>query len=164
MAAALAATACVEVLASPSVVPSGSDRATCSVPRLPPPPTRFSTTSCWPSRSPSFWATSRATMSELLPAVNGTTKRIGRSGQRLVCACAMLAPSSATTTAVVPRKRGPSDSGPRALYSPRSCDPLGLAQALDQRRAQQERARSLGVLGSAAQLVVILAPHRRILL
>src|SRR5258705_63843 len=28
----------------------------------PPPPTRFSTTSCWPSRSPSFCPTSRATV------------------------------------------------------------------------------------------------------
>jgi hypothetical protein len=38
----------------------------------------------WPKRSASFCATSRATMSELLPAVNGTMNRIGRSGQPLV--------------------------------------------------------------------------------
>src|SRR5260370_281747 len=43
---------------------------------LPPPPTRFSTTSCWPRRSPSFCATRRATGSELLPAVNATMTRI----------------------------------------------------------------------------------------
>jgi hypothetical protein len=61
---------------------------------LPPPPTRFSTTSGWPKRSASFCATNRATMSELLPAVNGTMSRIGRSGQRASADCAWASAES----------------------------------------------------------------------
>src|SRR5262249_56885848 len=45
----------------------------------------------------------------------------------------------------------------------RSRDPLGLAQALDQRRAQEEGGAELGVLRGAAQLVVVLAAHGRVL-
>ena len=44
------------------------------------PPTRFSTTTCWPSRSPILLATMRAMVSELEPAENGTISLIGRSG------------------------------------------------------------------------------------
>ena len=35
---------------------------------------------------------------------------------------------------------------------------------VDQRRAQQEGARQLGVLRGAAQIIVVFRPHRRILL
>src|SRR5713226_864371 len=145
---------------------------------LPPPPTRFSTTSCWPRRSPSFCPTRRATVSELLPAVNGTIKRIGRSGQRvsLVCACAALAASSPANNAEATRATtmSPEANPPATIRQPwcqsypllssaGSRNLLGLAQALDQRRPQQERARELRVLRRTAQLVVILPAHRRVL-
>src|SRR5262245_22630778 len=139
---------------------------------LPPPPTRFSTTSGWPKFSASFCATSRATVSELLPAVNGTMKRIGRCGQRASAgwACAAAAERSDTriarATRVIDRSRrsiSRRSSNPHA--QPRcSRDALGLALALDQRAAQQEGARQLGIFRRAAQLVVVFLAHRRILL
>src|SRR5215471_11003869 len=133
---------------------------------LPPPPTRFSTTSCWPSRSASFCATSRATVSELLPAVNGTMKRIGRSGQRASADCAWtaLGDNNPTRNASIRRVMGigssesicgRNPSNPRAS----SCDLLGFAQALDQGAAQQEGARERGVVRRTAQLVVVLLAH-----
>src|SRR5262245_16684950 len=175
MAARLAATACVLVLASPSVWPSASARATSAVPRLPPPPTRFSTTSCWPRRSPTFCATRRATMSELLPAVNGTMKRIGRSGQRASADCASAAPaemipaSEAKTRRTAKRfmdrtPRGDCLRGNTSNLRASSCDLLGFAQALDQGAAQQKGARTRGILRRAAQLVVVLLAHGRVLL
>ncbi len=53
----------VELVASSSVVPSGSARATASAPILPAAPPRLSTTTVWPSRSASALATSRAVTS-----------------------------------------------------------------------------------------------------
>src|SRR5919197_6119029 len=43
-----------------------------------------------------------------------------------------------------------------------SCNALGFAQALDQRRAQEKRARKLGVFRGPAQFVVVVLAHRRI--
>src|SRR5499433_3841391 len=139
---------------------------------LPPPPTRFSTTSGWPKRSASFCATRRATVSELLPAVNGTMNRIGRSGQRAsaVCAWATSAESrlvsNARTTRVmagVP-PRTPAYSPPAPFARLQSCNSLGFAQALDQGAAQQERARKLGVFRGPAQLIVVALADRGVLL
>ena len=48
---------------------------------MPPPPTRFSTTICWPSASDSRAATRRPVTSMLPPAAKGTRSLIGRSGQ-----------------------------------------------------------------------------------
>jgi hypothetical protein len=59
------------------------------------PPTRFSTTTCWPSRSPILIATMRAMVSELEPAENGTIILIGRSGHS---ARAGLPPMKAVAT------------------------------------------------------------------
>ncbi len=79
----------------------------------------------------------RATVSELLPGVNGTMKRIGRSGQRasLVCACAALAQSNAAS--IVDAKRVM--AGYPASLVPNVCgrllrsrNLLGLAQAFNQ--------------------------------
>src|SRR5258708_7358722 len=134
---------------------------------LPPPPTRFSTTRGWPKRSPSFCATSRATISELLPAVNGTINRIGRSGQRASlaadCPCATCAENTPARSARVTRIMGPAPligseypSSPDAhviCLSDRSRDALGFAEALDQGAAQQKSARELGVFGGPAQFV-----------
>src|SRR5262245_59961879 len=166
MAARLAATACVLVLASPSVCPSASARATSAVPRLPPPPTRFSTTTCWPRPSPSFRATRPDAVSELLPAGNGTRKRIGRSGQRASAGCAWAAlvdkipaPDESYGSASSESICGRHPSNLRAS----SCDPLGFAQALDPGGAQQKGARERGVLRGAAQLVVVLLAHGRVL-
>ena len=51
---------------------------------MPPPPTRFSTTICWPSVWDSRAAIRRPVTSMLPPAAKGTSSLIGRSGQ--VCA------------------------------------------------------------------------------
>src|SRR5262249_12177596 len=120
---------------------------------LPPPPTRFSTTSGWPKRSASFCATSRATVSELLPAVNGTMNRIGRSGQRASADCAwatsaasrLVSNASATRVmaGVPPRTMGADLLAAAPFARLQSCNPLGFAQALDQGAAQQEGAREL---------------------
>ena len=48
---------------------------------MPPPPTRFSTTICWPSTSDSRAAIRRPVTSMLPPAAKGTSSLIGRSGQ-----------------------------------------------------------------------------------
>src|SRR5712691_2707816 len=63
-----------------SVWPSDGDFATSSPARLPLPPTRFSTTTAWPSASPSLGAIRRATMSGPPPGGIGTSRRIGRDG------------------------------------------------------------------------------------
>jgi hypothetical protein len=47
---------------------------------LPDAPVRLSITTCWPSASPSFGATMRATKSEAPPGANGTIILIGRVG------------------------------------------------------------------------------------
>src|SRR5687767_2119429 len=52
-----------------------------AVPMVPPAPPRFSMTIDWPSRSPSFCATMRATMSVEPPGGKGTIRRIGFAGQ-----------------------------------------------------------------------------------
>ena len=64
-----------------SVWPSGALLATRSVPILPEAPTRFSTTTGWPQRSVSFWATIRAMMSVPPPGVKATTIRTGLVGK-----------------------------------------------------------------------------------
>src|SRR5262249_46514248 len=80
------------------------------------------------------------------------------------------APASARRTPPVappPSPRKPPTRRPSAMSvarSFRSWDGLRLAQAFDQRRAQQEGARELRILGGAAQLVVIARPHGGILL
>src|SRR5947209_3424800 len=48
---------------------------------LPPAPALFSTTNCWPNSSDTFAATTRARMSVVPPAANGTTNFTGRVGQ-----------------------------------------------------------------------------------
>src|SRR5262245_21008902 len=78
----------------PMVAPSGAALAMASAPILPLAPARLSTTTCWPSRPESLCAMMRATMSVLLPAGNGTIRRIGRSGQAAVCALPALATKS----------------------------------------------------------------------
>src|SRR5258708_27543289 len=52
-----------------------------SVPILPAAPARFSTTTGWPQRSPSFCATIRAMMSVPPPGVKATTIRTGLAGK-----------------------------------------------------------------------------------
>src|SRR5262249_34750552 len=64
-----------------SVWPSGAALAVCSVAMLPPAPARFSTTTGWPQRSPSFWATRRAMMSVPPPGVKPTSMRTGLAGK-----------------------------------------------------------------------------------
>jgi len=63
-----------------SVYPSGALLATSSAPMFPEAPGRLSTTTAWPQRSPSFWATRRAMMSVPPPGANPTTTRTGRDG------------------------------------------------------------------------------------
>src|SRR5882762_9074942 len=63
-----------------SVWPSEGDLATSSPARLPLPPTRFSTTTGWPSASPSLGAMRRATMSGPPPGGIGTSRRMGLAG------------------------------------------------------------------------------------
>ena len=63
-----------------SVYPSGVDFAAIDVPMTAPAPPRLSTTTDVPSRSESFGAITRATMSVPPPGANGTMMRIGRAG------------------------------------------------------------------------------------
>jgi hypothetical protein len=70
---------------------------------LPLAPARLSITICWPSRSDNCWPMMRAMMSVLLPAGNDTMKRIGWSGQPLVCAQARFA-ASAEPSAMTARR------------------------------------------------------------
>ena len=62
------------------VWPSGCARATCETPMAPPAPARFSTTTDWPSASPSAGARVRATTSRLPPGAKGTTSVTGFCG------------------------------------------------------------------------------------
>src|SRR5262249_38102473 len=64
-----------------SVYPPGPARAPAAAPTVPPPPPRFSMTSACPSCRPSGSNTIRATMSIVLPALNGMITRIGLAGQ-----------------------------------------------------------------------------------
>jgi hypothetical protein len=54
--------------------------ATKSVPMLPPAPALFSTTNCWPSRSPMALAAVRPITSVGPPGGKGTTMRTGLAG------------------------------------------------------------------------------------
>jgi hypothetical protein len=83
--------AMTEVLAQSSVLPSAGERATASVAMMPLPPTRFSTTNCWPNASLRREAASRPITSILPPAANGTRTFTGRCGQ--FCACPAVAPA-----------------------------------------------------------------------
>jgi hypothetical protein len=62
------------------VWPSAGAFATWSAPIEPPPPPTFSTTTLWPMVSVMCCANSRASMSVVAPAGNGTTMRIDRDG------------------------------------------------------------------------------------
>src|SRR5262249_43879357 len=74
-----------------SVYPPGPARAPAAAPTVPPPPPRFSMTSACPSCRPSGSNTIRATMSIVLPALNGMITRIGLAGPL----CAQLTRGSA---------------------------------------------------------------------
>src|SRR5262249_28037518 len=103
--------------------------------------------------------------------------RIGRSGQLaspFAWACAKLTAATTTRTATSnPEAARVIETLPRvdshrifrATDMPRSLfDALRLAEALDQRGAQQEGARELRIFRGSPQLVVVFLPHRRILL
>jgi hypothetical protein len=62
------------------VWPSGAALATIPPATVPPALGRLSTTTCCPQASRSFGPIMRARRSLALPAVNGTTMRIGRAG------------------------------------------------------------------------------------
>src|SRR4051812_13239882 len=94
----------------------------------------------------------RAIVSELEPAENGTTILMARSGHS---ARAGLAPMIAAANTA--RK-----TAARIITPPPSRDLLSLAQALEQRCAQQELACQRRVLGLPAQLVVVALADRRI--
>src|SRR5690242_7554190 len=65
---------------------------------LPAAPTRFSTSTGWPSRSESLGARMRELMSVGPPGANGTTQRIGCDGK--LCAWAAHAKTAAATASV----------------------------------------------------------------
>src|SRR6202022_1591978 len=60
---------------------------------------------CWPNPNPSFCAPIRATMSVLLPAGNGTIKRIARCGQPLSPVCATALITSISQNEMNPNRR-----------------------------------------------------------
>ena len=65
---------------------------------LPPAPGRLSTTTCWPSRSPSLGATIRTVASVEPPGGKVTIMRIGLAGQGAgAVVCAWLAAAAAMT-------------------------------------------------------------------
>ena len=78
-----------------SVYPSGAAEVKAAAARMPPALGRFSITTCWPVRSVSFWPASRMVMSARPPGPNGTTMRIGWSGNaaRAGIECVMVATS-----------------------------------------------------------------------
>src|SRR3954465_1848063 len=118
------------------------------------PPTRLSTMTCWPSRSPILTATMRAMVSELEPAENGTIILIGRSGHSARAGLTpMLAAAKATRTSAV-----------RIITPPPSGNLLGFAQAVEQRGSQQELAGKSRVVGLAPQLMVVALAHRGVAL
>src|SRR5262245_5797056 len=83
-----------------SVRPSGSARATASVPTSPPPPTRFSTWNCLPKAMVSASAWSRPMVSAAPPAANGTTTRTGLLGHSAAKAQADDAATAAMTARI----------------------------------------------------------------
>jgi len=62
------------------VCPSGGALATALVPIVLPPPARLLTTTVCPQLSEKRWAMSRAMLSVVPPATNGTTSSIGFFG------------------------------------------------------------------------------------
>src|SRR5215213_11276043 len=70
---------------------------------LPPPPLRFSATTCQPSRSPRCLAIRRARMSRLPPGAEGTTMRMGLAGN--CCAAAERAAVAPSAAAVAVNRR-----------------------------------------------------------
>jgi hypothetical protein len=78
--ARIAALVVIEIEVSSSVLPSGIDFATKSVPIVPPAPALFSTMTVCPRRVPSLAASTRAMMSLLAPGVNGTISLMPRFG------------------------------------------------------------------------------------
>src|SRR5204862_1356062 len=72
--------ACVPVVASATVYPSGGDFARRSVPIAAPAPAMFSTTTGWPSSSASFAATGRDNESVGPPGGKGTIHFSGLDG------------------------------------------------------------------------------------
>src|SRR5438309_2163225 len=74
-------------------------RVTASVAMLPAAPGRTSTRNCWPSFSDRNWATTRATMSDALPAAWPTMIFTGRDGY----ACALA--EAGSTAAPAARRR-----------------------------------------------------------
>src|SRR5471032_2005235 len=89
------------LLPSSQVVPSGAALATISAAMLPPAPGRLSMITCRPRSSPSFWPSSRASMSLGPPGVKPTTKRTGLSGNALVWGCAQTAPAASSSAAAI---------------------------------------------------------------
>ncbi len=79
--------------------PSGALLATCAAPSVPPAPGLFSTMIGCPSARDIGSATVRAMMSVPLPAVKGTTKWIGLSGNP--CAWAAVAAAIANAARII---------------------------------------------------------------
>src|SRR6266849_2862593 len=69
-------------LTTNSVVPSGVARAATMPPMVPPAPPRLSTTTGWPTSSPTCAATGRAKMSFEPPGGNGTIHSMARDGRQ----------------------------------------------------------------------------------
>src|SRR5713101_6664704 len=88
-----------------SVYPSGAALATSSLERLPLEPGRFSTTTGWPSASPSRGETTRAIVSVAPPGGLGTNRRIGRLGYCAQAAAEHRDRRSAATTPEGRRKQ-----------------------------------------------------------
>src|SRR5262245_49744166 len=94
---------CEPLLANSSVLPSGVDRATCSVPSTPPAPPLFSITSSLPGIRVCISAEiNRASVSTGPPAANGTTT--------LIVSAAAVAVSATSSASKKPKCRiiGPS--------------------------------------------------------
>ncbi len=70
----------VPLVRSASVWPSAGAESTARAAAMPPPPALFSTTTRWPSFSPSFSATSREVVSPTPPGPKAMTKRMGWLG------------------------------------------------------------------------------------
>jgi hypothetical protein len=91
--------ACVVLLVTNTVCPSGAARATFDAAVWPLAPAMFSMTTVQPCAALSFWPSTRASVSVALPAVNGTTNLIARDGKSCAAADAGTRVDPASTHA-----------------------------------------------------------------
>src|SRR5215469_9290527 len=118
------------------VYPSGSERATYSLPRLLPAPDLFSMMTCWCHITDSLSASARATMSVGPPAATGTMTRTGLLGYVPFGVCARPAPRRRLVVTAWAAESAIKSRRPSISVNPRCLDTriLSLGQRRHHRR------------------------------